>query len=654
MASDDTGEGRDVADERRLRFYGEGDIASYRQVDRAVEILRVFISGRRPVHIADAIELHNARRFFEAGFTPRTLAADEIAELADASARVPSEIGRYFARIDAATAAEIIRDVPFEYRTDLVVLLATNDVYDRCPADLMLTVLSSERFHLSDILGNKKLVRTYDPQVREVILREARNAEIVIRHYFSRDRRRDLYLPTSFSPGDARDLMSRYVQAPEANPNYLRLIQTAQISPATGVDARLKLEAKRRNERETEAIFKDNPGIRAGADVGIADEQDEPSVSSLDGMVATHSYSRSWMEQTTDFASVLNNFQHLFGFADHDVMLTLPSYRADLGVVERFIMMGGVTDYQIGAAFRNSETSSLLQTHLARAFLEDEGIELELAIEWFFEEYLPVEFDASGFRFSPSARKSSFLEKTRHLLVEMESVVRQFERFVEDGEIDRELLSMTSDAVRYRQVPSLVKIKYVYPVETSALPGVLEALFSDQSSMGYINEELRGEHLVELLVRNEVQYEQFEEYQRPTLDMLLDAGVLAVREGRVQLASVAQFKILRTLFATEAASYAHQSELGRQHADDMIQRGWLRVESSLLTKAEASYFNYQLNKYEFSNGPELRNKYLHGSQINAEGADAHFGAYLTALKLTIALVIKINDDFRTAAEDLVC
>lgn len=643
--------GRDVADQRRLRFYGEGDIASYIQVDRAVEILRGFILGRRPGHIADAIELHNARRFFEAGFTPRSLGADELAELADASARVPSEIGRYFARIDAANAAEMIRDVPFEYRTDLIELLAAHHVYDRCPADLMLTVLSSEGVHLSDILGNKKLVKTYDPQVREVILREPRNAEIVIRHYFSRDRRRDVYLPPSFSPGDARDLMSRYVQAPDVNPNYLRLIQTAQISTATGVDARLKLEARRRNDLETEAIFKDNPGIKAGAEVSIVEEQNEPSVSSLDGMVATHSYSRSWMEQTTDFASVLNNFQHLFGFADHDVILTLPSYRAELGVIERFIIMGGATDYHVGAAFRNKETSSLLQTHLARTFLEGEGIELERAIQWFFEEYLPAEFDARGFRFAPSAKESSFLEKTRHLLVEMESVVRQFERFVEDGEIDRELLSMTSDAVRYRRIPSLVTMKYLYPVETSALPAILEALFSDQSSMGYISEEFRGENLVELLIRNEIHYDQFEEFQRSTLDMLLDAGVLAVTDGRVQLASVAQFKILRALVVTEAASYAHQSELGRRRADDMIQRGWLRCESTLLTTAEASYFNYQLNKYEFSNGPELRNKYLHGAQTDADGASAHFGAYLTALKLMIALVIKINDDFRTAAED---
>lgn len=58
-----------------------------------------------------------------------------------------------------------------------------------------------------------------------------------------------------------------------------------------------------------------------------------------------------------------------------------------------------------------------------------------------------------------------------------------------------------------------------------------------------------------------------------------------------------------------------------------------------------SGFNYFLNKIEFSNGPELRNKFLHGSQTDEDGEDAHFRAYIAALRLMIALVIKVNDDF---------
>jgi Insertion element 4 transposase N-terminal len=55
--------------------------------------------------------------------------------------------------------------------------------------------------------------------------------------------------------------------------------------------------------------------------------------------------------------------------------------------------------------------------------------------------------------------------------------------------------------------------------------------------------------------------------------------------------------------------------------------------------------HYYLNQVDFSNGPDLRNKYLHGSQVGADDEKQHLDTYITALKLLVALVIKINDDF---------
>ncbi|MFF2632688.1 hypothetical protein ACFVR6_07405 [Microbacterium sp. NPDC058021] len=634
---------------RRLRFYGAGDYATYWQVDEAVEIVRRFDDVWSSRNVADVIELHNAQQLVQAGFVPQSLTDIEKLGLAATSSRIRSSVARFFTSVDSSNLDELIDGVPFEYHTDLLVLLGNNRAFERCDADQMLSVLTTNGIHLRELLGNKKLVRAYDLHVREVLLRDPRNAELLIQHHFMKDRREELHIPPSVTPADTRVLMSRYVQIEEANPNYVRLIETAPISQLTGVDARLKLEAKRRHERQTEAVFKDNPGVKSGVELSISDDQDEPVITALDGMVATYSYSRKWLEHTMDYASVLNNFQHLFEFADRDVLLTLPAYRAELGVFERFFTTTGHTDYQIGAAYRIRDMSSTLQTQLAFTFLGGSGIELESVVSWFFQEYLPAEFDAHGFTFSPSAKDSSFLEKTRHLLVEMESVVRQFGLYVEDGEIDRELLAIVSDTVRYKQVPSLVKGKYLYSTDNPEIRGVLDALFSDQSSMTYISEEVRGDDLAEVLIRNQVTYEDFADHQRPILDHLVALEVLSNNRGRIEIASPSQFLILRSIYSQEAASYVHLSGPARALADEMVDRGWLRMASTLLTSAEASYLNYQLNKAEFSNGPELRNKYLHGSQADAEGRDAHFGAYLATLKLTIALVIKINDDFATVA-----
>lgn len=77
----------------------------------------------------------------------------------------------------------------------------------------------------------------------------------------------------------------------------------------------------------------------------------------------------------------------------------------------------------------------------------------------------------------------------------------------------------------------------------------------------------------------------------------------------------------------------------------MVAKGWVTRGSSLLTEAEGKYFNYFLNGVDFSNGPQLRNKYLHGSQANSYGEDTHYTTYITLLRLIVALVIKMNDDF---------
>jgi len=41
----------------------------------------------------------------------------------------------------------------------------------------------------------------------------------------------------------------------------------------------------------------------------------------------------------------------------------------------------------------------------------------------------------------------------------------------------------------------------------------------------------------------------------------------------------------------------------------------------------------------------LRNRYLHGSHIDVSDEDEHFRTYIAALKLLIAIAIKINNDF---------
>ena len=65
-------------------------------------------------------------------------------------------------------------------------------------------------------------------------------------------------------------------------------------------------------------------------------------------------------------------------------------------------------------------------------------------------------------------------------------------------------------------------------------------------------------------------------------------------------------------------------------------------ENCLFTREEIRYLNYNLNKKEFSNGLDLRNKYIHGS--NSESKDVQENDYNVLLKIFILILLKIEDD----------
>lgn len=133
------------------------------------------------------------------------------------------------------------------------------------------------------------------------------------------------------------------------------------------------------------------------------------------------------------------------------------------------------------------------------------------------------------------------------------------------------------------------------------------------------------------------------------IDKLIEIGLAENTGQRIVLTNFPLFSVLRSLSHHEAVAYHHLDQAARAHVDTMIDAGWLVRRSSLLTEAEAAYFNYNLNSVDFSNGPKLRNKYQHGVQPKGEGEAQHQDTYYRALRLMIALTIKINDELVLAS-----
>lgn len=104
--------------------------------------------------------------------------------------------------------------------------------------------------------------------------------------------------------------------------------------------------------------------------------------------------------------------------------------------------------------------------------------------------------------------------------------------------------------------------------------------------------------------------------------------------------------ILKDLFENEVVSFWHYPLRFRKIVDEMVSQDILYFTNSLFTKPEQDYFNYYLNKSEFTNGIDLRNKYLHGTQASTEKEGEHENSYFILLKLLILVICKIEDDLQ--------
>lgn len=630
----------------RVHFFSEFDLSVGFQVGRATDLARDFDTANPPGEVSDVVELYNVALYLEHGLLEHSQASGEDARVLAKLPDIHRAIAQFFRCIDEGNVAFYVNNVEAQYRGQLLDLMSQHKVFLTCKAEVVLPVLLRAGFATAHLLEAKSLVNAYDVSLRKVILESARAGETLLRKFLEKDARRSIYLPKSLTRHDIRQILEAYISGDSANLNYVRLIANAGDVRDAGIDAKLRLLAKRRADQLNDDLLGEGSTWKSGVDIVLNREQEAAvivSTDSSDGFLQKFSYGEGWLNSTLDYSSILNNFQHLFEFTDRNVLLSFPSYPSAFGTFERLLGVNGATEYKTSASFRLIDSASMLQVAMYRNYLEVQGIDLESVICWFCDTYIPENFQAPPFRYYSSEAGAPYLQKARHLFAEMESLASQFRLFVENGELDWELLAVSAEMVRYKALPSLVASKYVYISEQKHATIAINLLFSDQSQICYIGDTSSHQTAAQLIATNAVKYEDFQEYQRPYIDWLLEQGVLRIERGVVVFASLPQIAVLYQLNAVQSANYCRLSDSERECVDDLVSRGWLTRRSSLLTEAEGDYFNYFLNRASFTNGPNLRNAYLHGSQAG-DLDETHYTTYIVALRLLISLVIKMNDD----------
>lgn len=635
---------RTVFYERNDYAYGKGFI----------KIEQLQIPNYASIGINDAIEYFEIKRYFDNGARSTEWTNEQYNELKEKSLKLYGLTIRFMNSLSDLTIVDAYNDIEERsYHKCFWALFDYCKLYQKISPDTFDSLLHTEHSSLFHILVHNKTTKQYGTTIRDFILNSLDHIYLLLRVYEQdyTDEKEKLYLPAELSNQDIVKYIDAYIDSNFSNSNYLERI--TQIRSRKGnifqIPDIIKLKAKRKLEVKNEGIFKNGISNEYGLKVVFSPDQKELKLAKQDGKDQIFSYSQKWLMEALDYPYVLENFIYVFEFVDiSQVRCLLVVKESQCSIFEKAMQSKSERIYPVNMFFHFRDELSNMQMSLYYNFLKNNGVRLEAVIEWFFTKYLQSDFDCPEMKISLPSEGTTYSEKCHSICITFESVIKQFSLFVEYGEIDFELLAFSSGSKRIDDIPSLVDKKYIYGIGKD-FNNISFILFSDQCTFLYVKricDERKTYNCFYDLIKHEAVYlSDYHENKQNTFNWLEDQDFLTITEdGLIKLGNPKKIKIIKDLFENEVISYWHYPADFYPIFEELIAKGFLETQSTLLSRPEIKYFNFILNDSKFDNGLKLRNKYLHGNQSGIDDI-VHQQKYLILLKLFTILVAKINDDF---------
>lgn len=612
---------------------------------RIEDIICNFVVEKKRVDINEIIELYNIQQFFHNRIYSIHWTKQQLNDYSEIVSDFSRVIGEFFSGINIDTIESMFDTIYYDYRNDFWKLIEKYKVYDKISVEQFRKIILNKHFILNDVLKCKNIVKKFSGEIITYMEKNPFCAEIILSYYLEKHDRNieSLYFPVKLSNEKKTLILDKYIASNSSNINYLKLIFESNSTNNLRLPDRLKLKAKRKYDEEIETLFKEGTGFEYGAKVSFSNKIDEEfKFETDDNRILSVLYSAKWIKENLDYPTLLNNFIYLFGYTDLQFRSLHVSRESQMSIIEKVLGIKGRKEYPTGIAFQQIQMLAQLQMIGYCNELEKYNIFLEDIIEWFFCNYLEEEFNVKGFCFNKSSHTVSYLEKCRNIAAEFDNILKRFKIYCEDGEIDDELLHISTEHIFIKDIPSMLSNKYIYPCGND-YQTISNLLFSDQSIIHYLPKLSNNYNSFYCLLEKEnVYYDMFEDYQIPSIDWLIDHNIIKIDNKKRIMPYWEKIKILNELYQHDVVCFSYMKKY-QSIIMELNKMGLVQFSSSLFSRPEQDYYNYLFNKSEFDNGLDIRNSYTHGTQRVDENQNKQ--DYFIFLRIMILIVIKINEEF---------
>lgn len=631
----------------RINFYSIHDGAIPFELKKTQELLDNFVSTIN-FEANDYLEYYNIKIYFDNNLFLENWNQVNKEKYVSIIENTFTEFKKELVKLNDSTIEKYIENIEFKYLENFWNLFNKLNLFKHITGDCISKILKKESKHIRYILENKNIVDKYDKKIKEFLVDFNETTEIILskseeKHSFGQNP--IYYFPKSLSLNDKELIVDKYLDNENSNLNYVRLIENSKDSSELKLSPKLRLKAKKLSQKLNSVISKKGHSWNFRVQVGISKDQEEPVIYNNENNVLEVIYSDAFLNSCLDNdVKLVHLFTQLFQYLDETNLVTLVSKTSEIDSFESTFMKSK-NAYETGEVFTKKEYLSNLQLIIFDDYLKRNKNSIENIINSFID-YLNKIISPNKIYFKIRISDSPFVDKIRSLAPEYDFLLKQFKLLSEDGEIDLELIQLDSKPIYFSDINSLNEKKYLYS-NNDLILYLKFIFFSNQSMMNYIEPyKHKYNNLYNLLLNENVKLDNFKNYQQRELKRLISENYLIINEqGFVKIENDIKIFIVGQLHLNEVISYWIYPELIRHEIDVMIKEGLLKFENTLLTIPEKNYFNYYLNKKEYTNGFDLRNKYLHGT--NSFSEDEHKFDYYMLLKVIILTLLKIEDDILT-------
>lgn len=631
----------------RVHYYSDYDMSIPMHIERMADVVRSYEEGNQPDGINDYLEMYHIVQFIEHGKYPQDWDENKIAAIKQYKGKVAA----YFSYLQSNDLPVIFGEIERGYESSVWQIINQFKIKGLITENGLREILKEKNWLLKDLLEHRWIVEQNQILLTALLKENEHTAEWLLEQYVEEDRfcqHRDLYFPKSLTGTDKDTIIRNYVNSDKANLNYVRLVLTAKRSADFPLHP-LTIKAARKKEKAlNEAIFAMGAVHVASYGVALTVEQSAPAKErKVDEEGRTmFVYNKKFIDDCKD-ATVIYYCGQVFEFTEPYGFITLISKDAETDAFEKVTGLHARNAYDLDMAFRMRENMSYLQMQALECALLDTDRNIEGVIKAFYEDFLKTEYGYKGLSLTLPKHDDSLILKIRSLAIEMDAVAHQYDCYVNYGSIDKDIVELTPPQ-KLTETKSLLSHRYCILNRDNTDVWYLIYLFFGSQSMLFFVEPCKDAHFrnyYEFLENGiEVKYEDYENYQKPDIDRLLEKGYLVKDEkGILRCVKMSEVRLLKHLYEYGACSYWGYPKEERMILDDMVSKGWISLDNHLLSPAERDYFSYYLNNEKFTNGPAIRNNYAHGT-TPSYSEEKHKKNYFQLLVLFVLLLLKISED----------